>query len=130
MNCIPYSPDTPQSSNRRQVGAMYESAAESFLIRQGLTILARNFRCKAGEIDLVAQELDYLVFVEVRYRKNRRGGGALASVGSRKQRRICLAASFYLLSHCGTLSVPCRFDVIGIDADQVQWVKDAFPYHI
>jgi putative endonuclease len=106
-------------------GTEAELAAQDFLQQQGLQALARNHRCRGGEIDLVMRDRDTLVFVEVRLRRNPNFGGALASVDQRKQRRLGLAAQHYLQRH--RWDGPCRFDVIGLDArGQCQWVKNAF----
>jgi putative endonuclease len=114
----------------RQAGTQHsgkdaERRADAFLQRQGLRTLARNYRCRGGEIDLIARDRDTLVFVEVRLRRHTAFGGPLASVDARKQRRLTIAAEHYLQRH--PWSGPCRFDVIGIDAtDRCEWVRDAF----
>ena len=110
--------------NRR--GEAAENLAAEFLERRGLTILERNYRCRGGEIDLVARDGTTLVFVEVRYRRSRTFGGAAASVDARKQARILLAARHYL---SGRGDVPCRCDVVALDAldpASIEWIRDAF----
>jgi putative endonuclease len=107
-------------------GAAAEDLAAGFLSRRGLAILERNYRCRGGEIDLVARDGKTLVFVEVRYRRSRRFGGAAASVDARKQARILLAARHYLATHG---EVPCRCDVVALDAldpARIEWIRDAF----
>lgn len=89
--------------------------------------MARNFRCKSGEIDLIARDGRYLVFVEVKYRSSTGQGSASAAVDWHKQRRISQAAQFFLLRY-GYGEPPCRFDVIAIDGQQIQWIKNAFDY--
>lgn len=102
-----------------------ENRAETVLVRQGLQPLARNYRCRGGEIDLVMRDGACLVFVEVRYRSREDYGGALASIDRRKQRRLILAAQHYL-AH-SRWDGPCRFDVIGLDGRQnTHWIRDAF----
>ena len=109
----------------QQKGSQAEQLAEQYLIAQGLTPVARNHRCKVGEIDLIMRHRDALVFVEVRMRRSRAFGGPLASIDARKQRRIILAAMHYLQRTCW--SGPCRFDAIGIDgANQIEWITAAF----
>lgn len=110
-------------------GETGEALAAAWLIRHGLRSLARNFRCRLGEIDLVMRDGDTLVFVEVRCRRDCGYGSALESVTAGKQARLIRAAAVYLQQHGDTL--PCRFDVVGIapgpDGQPVyDWVRDAF----
>ncbi len=114
--------------NKREVGGGYEKAAADFLISQGYEIREMNFRCRMGEIDIIAQDGDYLVFVEVKYRKNRQHGGPLPAVNWKKQRTISRVAMFYLMKHGYSQSTPCRFDVIGILPEGIQLVKNAFDF--
>ena len=112
----------------KQVGDAAEDAALHYLQRANLRLLERNYRTPGrggGEIDLIMQDQDTtLVFVEVRKRKSTRHGGAAASVGRVKQRRIVFAAQFYLLK-LRTLP-PCRFDVVEVTPDGLAWLKAAF----
>jgi putative endonuclease len=113
----------------RKVGANAESLAEKYLAGQGLTTLARNYHCRMGEIDLIMQEGNFLVFVEVRYRKNDVYGSAAESVTRQKQRRILLTANYYLQNEKISGECPCRFDVITVSGQynpQINWIKDAF----
>lgn len=97
-------------------GQHNESLAEQFLLQQGLTLITRNYRCKAGEIDLVMQDGPHLVFVEVRFRTRRHYGSASESVTPHKQRKLIRAAETYLLDHFAGRQLPaCRFDVVAID---------------
>lgn len=114
--------------NKRKLGSGYEEAAASFLQKEGVRILARNFRCRMGEIDLIGRDRDCLVFVEVKYRRGRGSGSALESVNVRKQRTISRVAGYYLLKHQLPADISCRFDVVGIDGNQIRWVKNAFEY--
>ncbi len=109
-------------------GADAEHRAEQFLRRQGLRLVQRNFRCKAGEIDLIMAHGDTLVFVEVRLRNNRHFASALESITTAKQQRIIRAARYYLLQQQLTDKVPCRFDVVALtDVDiDAEWIRDAF----
>lgn len=108
------------------VGAQMEEAAARHLQHAGLKLEARNYRCRRGEIDLIARDGDTLVFVEVRYRRNSRYGSAGATVDHRKQRKLLAAADNYLQQH--KLDCPCRFDVVAIegDAGNIQWITNAF----
>ena len=113
-------------------GQDYEDMAASYLLAAGLDLLERNFRCKAGEIDIICSQGEQLIFVEVRYRGNRKYASAAESVDKRKQRKIILAAQFYLQRNRRYQAQPCRFDVIAITSsqsaakDNVQWLKNAF----
>ena len=109
----------------RQTGDAKEGIARRFLEDRGLTLVAHNVRCRHGEIDLVMRDEHTLVFVEVRYRRSERFGGAAASVDRRKQARLMAAAGYYLQRH--PTDLPCRFDVVAIGAqDRVQWIQNAF----
>ena len=115
----------PGSPGKAAIGAAQEQAACRYLERHGLRLLARNHRCRHGEIDLVMRDADTLVFVEVRYRRGGRFGTAADSVDIHKQRRLAAAAGHYLQSHPSPL--PCRFDVVAIGAgDQIDWIRNAF----
>lgn len=108
-------------------GAHAEQLAAEYLQRRGLRVVARNYRCRQGEIDLILQDGDTLVFAEVRLRKNAAFGGAAASITARKQQRIVLAAQHYLQGL--KRPPPCRFDAVLLDnlgADGIEWLKDAF----
>lgn len=121
-------PSRPARATTKQVGDAAEAQALGFLQARGLQFLARNYRTPGrggGEIDLILRDADgTLVFVEVRKRSRIDHGGAAASVGHVKQRRIIFAARHYLL----TLRTvpPCRFDVVVIDGDNVEWLRAAF----
>ncbi|QIK38387.1 YraN family protein [Caldichromatium japonicum] len=119
------SPDQPRQPDRRIFGQQKELLAESFLLAQGLVLIARNHRCRFGEIDLVMRDAAVLVFVEVRYRRSAQFGGAAASVDTHKQQRLIQAARDYLMRH--PTSLACRFDVVAIGPkDEIQWIKQAF----
>jgi putative endonuclease len=107
------------------IGERKEQLAERYLHAQGLRLLTRNYRCSLGEIDLIMQHGDCLVFVEVRYRKSDRFGSAAASVTPSKQRRIILTAQHYLQRH--PTRQDCRFDVLAISgSDTIEWIENAF----
>ncbi len=113
-------------NNNRKKGEEYENQAAQYLQQKGFRILEHNFYSHCGEIDLVAKDKDYLVFVEVKYRKNDRGGHPLETVDVRKQRRVCRTAEYYCLSHGLGETTPCRFDVAGIIGNEIIHVEDAF----
>ncbi len=112
--------------NKRALGTEYESRAAAYLTENGYRVLERNYRCKKGEIDLIAREKRYLVFLEVKYRSSSRDGTAAQAVDIRKQNRIIGAAKWYLMEHHLPENQPCRFDVIAIDGSQITLIKDAF----
>lgn len=119
-----------ENENRRQTGARYEELAAEYLENQGLFILEKNYRCRQGEIDLIARDAEYLVFVEVKYRRGEEKGISLEAVDGRKQKRICKAARYYLACSVGNMDISCRFDVVGIDGkeEKVSWIKNAFDF--
>jgi putative endonuclease len=111
------------STNQR--GASAESDAARLLIASGYRIVARNFRCRFGELDIIAREGDVLVFVEVRSRGDAVHGDAIAAIGPRKQRQVARVAAFYLDAMRPVFD-ECRFDVVAITAGEPVVFKDAF----
>lgn len=111
-------------TNRRDRGFSAEGAACRHLERQGLSLRERNFLARRGEIDLIMQDGDTLVFVEVRYRASDSHGSALESIGPSKQRRLIHAARYYLQR--SRLDCPCRFDVVAITGETIEWISNAF----
>ncbi len=108
-----------------------ERLAERHLAAQGLDVIARNFRCRLGELDLVCGDGSVLVFVEVRQRSRGDYGGALGSVTHLKRRRIIRAAQVFLLRSRALRAWPVRFDVVAVQghpggAHELQWIKGAF----
>src|ERR1700733_12757105 len=99
---------------RMQRGAAAEELAAQYLQVHGLKILARNLRCKAGELDLVCLDGGVLAIVEVRQRGSAEFGGALASVTWTKQRKIILAAQYFLQRNQQWRNFPMRFDVLAV----------------
>jgi putative endonuclease len=112
-------------------GARAEQRAAEFLEARGVGIVARNLRCKGGELDLVGLDGDILVLIEVRQRSRSDFGGALASVTPAKQRKLIRAAGYLLLRHVRLRGRMLRFDVIALQgcpdgAHELVWIKDAF----
>jgi putative endonuclease len=106
-------------------GAAAEALAADFLVARGLAIIARNYRCRSGEIDLIARDRDMLVFVEVRLRSSAAFGGAAASITATKRQRIASAAKHYF----GKLGrePACRFDAVlldGLDPQRIEWLRN------
>ena len=114
--------------NRRKIGTAYEERAAEHLRDLGYRILERNFRCRLGEIDLIAEEAGVLVFLEVKYRKSSQFGNPADAVTPAKQKTICRVADFYRMSRGISESRSCRFDVAAFLGEKVQVYKDAFPY--
>lgn len=116
----------------RSIGEHLESIAHDYLSERGLVLITRNFLCKLGEIDLIMQDKDTLVFVEVRYRRSSRFGSAVETVDKRKQRKLIRTALLYLKIHHLSQNTPCRFDVIGITVQAhsntlgYNWIQNAF----
>ncbi|HWU68840.1 MAG TPA: YraN family protein [Stenotrophobium sp.] len=108
-------------------GAAAEDLALRHLQAQGLKLLARNWRCAGGELDLVMRDRDTLVIAEVRKRSSTAFGGAAASVDARKQARIVHATRLFLAAHRDHAQDAVRFDVVALDAgDNIQWLRAAF----
>lgn len=115
--------------NKRKTGERWEKLAAKYLEEQGMCILETNFRCRQGEIDLVGRHEGYLVFVEVKYRRSSGTGYALEAVDFRKQEKICRAADFYRYLRGTDGDVGVRYDVVGIQGTEIQWIKNAFPHN-
>lgn len=116
------------AAGRLSAGQRAEDFALAQLRAQGLALVERNYRCRGGEIDLVMMDGPQLVFVEVRFRSGQAFGGALESVGARKQARLIHAAAHYLAAK--RIDRPTRFDVAAVSPDRdglaIQWIKSAF----
>ena len=114
-----------------KTGAIYERRAELALRARGLQIVEKNYRCRLGEIDLICRDGNLLIFVEVRYRSTTGFANSTASVTRAKQRKLLLAAQYYLQQQGISERVPCRIDVIAFDGrqssteDGIQWIKNA-----
>ena len=113
-----------------QIGNAAESQACDYLQQFGLKIITRNYRSPFGELDLVMQDHDHMVFVEVRFRRHNQYGSGADSVTSRKQDKLIKTALYYLQQHPKQAKQPVRFDVVSLsDADgktEIEWIKDAF----
>jgi putative endonuclease len=125
------SPPLASAATSKSRGDAAEARALAHLQAQGLLLVQRNYRvargpgARGGEIDLVMRDAaGTLVFIEVRARRQGAQGGAAASVGRSKQRALVWAAQHYLQNY--TVLPPCRFDVVAIDGEQLQWLQGAF----
>ncbi len=108
------------------LGALAEDAAADFLTGRGLRLLARNYHCRFGEIDLIMTEGHTLVFVEVRYRRSKSFGGAVESITAAKREKLLRAARHYLAA---LKEFPaCRFDAVLLSGDtkELEWIQNAF----
>lgn len=115
---------------RKTAGSAAEDVALVHLREHGLRLIARNYRCRLGEIDLVMLDGSTLALVEVRYRSRKDFGGAVASVTWRKQRRLIFAAQHLLATHAELRRYAARFDVVALDGARdrphIAWIRNAF----
>lgn len=123
--------------NKRNIGSIYEDRAAEYLQNQGLKIVERNFRCKIGEIDIIALDHSSLndfdnrktcVFVEVKYRAAIKQGQPYEAVDAHKRYKIIQTARYYSMIKGGLIGYNIRFDVISILNDEITWYKNAFMY--
>ncbi len=115
--------------NRRKIGANQEVLAAAYLKTQGYRILEMNYRCRYGEIDIIAQKGKLLVMVEVKYRSVDICGDPAEAVDARKQKKICSVALHYLMRHRYFQESPCRFDVMAMYGNgEITHIQDAFPF--
>ncbi len=111
----------------KQLGDDAEALAANYLQSQGLSLLARNYRCRFGEIDLIMQQGNSIVFVEVRMRSQATYGGAAASINVPKQQKLIRTAEHFLQQHGHQAA--CRFDAVlltGLNPNHIEWIQDAF----
>ena len=116
---------------RRALGKKGEAVARAFLERGGVRILAANYTCAAGEIDLIGREREAILFIEVKTRTSEAFGPPQLAVHQRKQRQIVRTAQWFLAEQ-RMPEVACRFDVLAVtlmsdEPPRIQWVRDAFP---
>lgn len=120
---------TDEQRGHLRQGREAEARAYEHLRRQGLTLLARNYRTPFGELDLVMEDRGVVVFIEVRYRRREDFGTAAESVDPRKQAKLRATAACYLQRHKQAARQPCRFDVVAIsgwERERIDWLRDAF----
>jgi putative endonuclease len=118
-----------QKTDKRKRGDVAEDLALAYFQQRAFELIARNFNCRLGELDLVMSDQDYLVFIEVRHRKSHLYGGALESITPSKQAKLRRAAEVYMQS-TKTPDCPCRFDILcltgNLNKPDYQWIKNAF----
>lgn len=113
------------ADNKRETGSRYERIAGAYLESHGYKIIQYNYRCRLGEIDIIARDGTYLVFCEVKYRKDERKGYPAEAVDHRKQTVLARCAMCYVAAK-RLAGMPCRFDVIGILGEEITHIKNAF----
>jgi len=120
------------TNSRLQIGHSAEQYASRFLTKQGLKLVKANYRSRYGEIDLIMQDNNSLVFVEVRARKNQRYGSGAETIDYRKQQKIIKTAECFLQKNKRYAKSPCRIDVISIHNDilnpKIDWIKNAIEH--
>lgn len=112
--------------NNRSLGTIKEDVAAKYLEENGMTILEKNFRCRYGEIDIIAKDGSYLVFTEVKYRTNASSGYPQEAVTKKKQKTIAFVANYYIMQKHLGMDIPIRFDVVAILGEEITHIKNAF----
>lgn len=112
--------------NKRSKGSKYEAQACDYLEQCGYKIIEKNYYTNVGEIDIIAKDAEYLVFVEVKYRKNSLYGTPFEAVNVKKQNTIRKVAQIYMYRNNISYNTPVRFDVVGILGETVSLIKNAF----
>jgi len=113
--------------NNRAKGTEHERVAAQYLEKNGYVVLEQNYRCRYGELDIVARKQEMLVIAEVKFRSGSGCGDPAEAVDARKQRKICRVALDYLMRHPWYQEKPCRFDVICVYGDgEIRHIEDAF----
>ncbi len=112
--------------NKRKMGGIYEAKAAEYLQKKGFILLEQNYRNRSGEIDIIARDNEYLCFIEVKYRATSGYGSPLEAVDTKKQMQIRKVALYYLMKQGFKDDVPCRFDVIAFEGDELTHLENAF----
>ena len=112
--------------NKRRLGSTEEEAAADFLDKLGYNIITRNFRCRQGEIDIIAEAEGILCFIEVKYRSSIRAGSPGEAINYKKQQIIYKVAEYYIYKNGLSFEMPCRFDAVIIEGENIKLIKDAF----
>ncbi|BCJ95082.1 UPF0102 protein [Anaerocolumna cellulosilytica] len=112
--------------NKRVIGKQYEDKAKDFLVEKDFVIAEQNFKCRTGEIDIIAWNKNYLVFVEVKYRSTKGMGLPEEAVNFYKQKKITETARYYMHKKGISVETPCRFDVVSILGEDIQLISNAF----
>lgn len=112
--------------NKRMIGSVFEDIAVTYLLKHDFQILERNYRCKIGEIDIVAKKNHILHFIEIKYRKDETYGNAVYSVTKKKQEKIYRIAECYLLEHMIRPNISISFDVLAITGNDVNYIENCY----
>ncbi len=112
--------------HKKIAGNHAEQQACDFLQARGMKLIERNYRANYGEIDLIMQDGNDIVFVEVRSRTHDHFGSAIESINSKKQQKILQTAELFLQKKNWLDNKNCRFDVVGVNAGHIEWIEDAF----
>lgn len=115
--------------NTREIGQEQESRVCTYLERKGYIIEERNFRCRFGEIDIIARQGRYLVFAEVKYRSATDYGTPESAVNWQKRKKIIKTADYYRMKNRILEDVPCRFDVLAVTDEKIVHYENAFDYY-
>lgn len=113
--------------NYRNKGTAYEEIAASYLSKNGVKILKKNFRIRQGEVDLIGEDTSHLIFIEIKFRSSDKYGEPELAISVNKMKKICKVAEYYLMYNPTDKQI--RYDVICICYDRIRWYKHAF-YHI
>ena len=121
---------TANKGPKRALGDRFESSVCKHLSQRGLKLLARNYQCKLGELDIVMLDHGTIVFIEVKYRRSHHFGFSAEQVTPGKQQKLVKAAKTFLAEHVQYQSLPARFDVVGVSGEpgrpEINWIKGAF----
>ncbi len=112
--------------NTRKIGSEYEEKARVYLKEHGMQIIESNYRKRIGEIDIIGRDCEYLVFIEVKYRTSKSQGGAAYAIPKSKQQTIYKMAQWYMAEKKIPQNMPCRFDAVLIDGDEINHIKNAW----
>jgi len=112
--------------NKRVVGKEKEETAVNYLQENGVAIVLRNFTGRNGEIDIIGDDGKTLIFIEVKYRKNLLMGFAEESISKSKMKKIYLTAVEYIRKNSNIADRNMRFDVIAINGEKINWIKNSF----
>lgn len=112
--------------NRKKTGTAFEEIAANYLQKQGIRILEKNYRISQGEIDLIGEDKENIIFIEVKFRKTASYGYPWEAVSIHKQKKICNVARQYC--YCKGRNKQIRFDVVSICGEEIEWYPNAFEY--
>ena len=112
--------------NTRKIGTAYEEIAANYLRKQGVHIITMNYRISGGEVDLIGEDKENIIFIEVKYRKTASYGEPWEAVSIHKQKKICKVARQYCYSK--RIRKQVRYDIISICGEEITWFQNAFEH--